>query len=112
MRGKFTLMVTLLMTDGASPLRTIWSIILPMALRHGLPEQCPVSSLTVAENIGFALKLRKLPKDQLKTTVGEADLVEALGSELVIHFTIDAHRVLAEGAADKDHTATGQAIQG
>jgi multiple sugar transport system ATP-binding protein len=37
--------------------------------------------------------------------VGEVDLVEALGSELVVHFTIDAHRVLAEGAVDKDEAA-------
>src|SRR5438876_10311950 len=28
--------------------------------------------MTVAENIGFALKLRKMPKDQLKTKVREA----------------------------------------
>jgi len=37
--------------------------------------------------------------------VGEVDLVEALGSELVVHFTIDANRVLAEGAVDKDEAA-------
>jgi multiple sugar transport system ATP-binding protein len=37
--------------------------------------------------------------------VGKVDLVEALGSELVVHFTIDANRVLAEGAVDKDEAA-------
>ena len=37
--------------------------------------------------------------------VGEVDLVEALGSELVVHFNIDAHRVIAEGAVDKDEAA-------
>ncbi len=37
--------------------------------------------------------------------VGDVDLVEALGSELVVHFTIDANRVLAEGAVDKDEAA-------
>ncbi len=37
--------------------------------------------------------------------VGDVDLVEALGSELVVHFTIDAHRVIAEGAVDKDEAA-------
>jgi multiple sugar transport system ATP-binding protein len=36
---------------------------------------------------------------------GDVDLVEALGSELVVHFTIDAHRVLAEGAVDRDEAA-------
>ncbi len=39
------------------------------------------------------------------TLMGDVDLVEALGSELVVHFTIDAHRVLAEGAVDKDEAA-------
>jgi multiple sugar transport system ATP-binding protein len=34
--------------------------------------------------------------------VGTVDLIEALGSELVVHFTIDANRVIAEGALDKD----------
>ena len=36
------------------------------------------------------------------TLVGKVDLIEALGSELVVHFTIDANRVIAEGAVDKD----------
>ncbi len=36
------------------------------------------------------------------TLVGKVDLVEALGSELVVHFTIDANRVIAEGAVEKD----------
>jgi multiple sugar transport system ATP-binding protein len=36
------------------------------------------------------------------TLLGNVDLVEALGSELVVHFTIDAHRVRAEGAADEE----------
>jgi multiple sugar transport system ATP-binding protein len=34
--------------------------------------------------------------------VGDVDLVELLGSELVVHFTINANRVLAEGAVDHD----------
>jgi multiple sugar transport system ATP-binding protein len=33
---------------------------------------------------------------------GDVDLVEALGSELMVHFTIDATRVLAEGAHSED----------
>ncbi len=36
------------------------------------------------------------------TLVGKVDLIEALGSELVVHFTIDANRVIAEGAVEKD----------
>ena len=36
---------------------------------------------------------------------GDVDLVEALGSELVVHFTIDAKRVQAEGAHSADAEA-------
>jgi len=36
---------------------------------------------------------------------GDVDLVEALGSELVVHFTIDATRVVAEGAHAADAEA-------
>jgi multiple sugar transport system ATP-binding protein len=44
--------------------------------------------------------------------VGDVELVEALGSELVVHFTIDAHRVIAEGALDKDEAAAMQSGEG
>jgi multiple sugar transport system ATP-binding protein len=37
--------------------------------------------------------------------IGDVDLVEALGSELVVHFTIDAKRVQAEGAHSADAEA-------
>ena len=40
------------------------------------------------------------------------DLVEALGSELMIHFTIDARRVRAEGATSDDEDATAQSGEG
>jgi multiple sugar transport system ATP-binding protein len=43
---------------------------------------------------------------------GDVDLVESLGSELVVHFTIDAHRVIAEGAVDKDEAAALQTGEG
>jgi multiple sugar transport system ATP-binding protein len=46
------------------------------------------------------------------TLTGDVEMVEALGSELVVHFTIDAHRVLAEGAVDKDEAATVQHGEG
>jgi len=41
------------------------------------------------------------PGDSPQLT-GDVDLVEALGSELLVHFTIDAKRVLAEGAHEED----------
>jgi len=37
---------------------------------------------------------------------GDIDLVEALGSELLVHFSIDASRVVAEGALDEDEQLT------
>jgi len=46
------------------------------------------------------------------TMVGNVDLVEALGSELVVHFTIDARRVRAEGATTDDEDATAQSGEG
>ena len=48
------------------------------------------------------------------TMAGEVDLIEALGSELVIHFTVDARRVRAEGATgeDEDEDATAQSGEG
>ena len=53
------------------------------------------------------------PGDTGPTLVGDVDLIEALGSELVVHFTIDAHRVIAEGALDKDEAeavGTGEGV--
>jgi multiple sugar transport system ATP-binding protein len=44
--------------------------------------------------------------------VGDVELVEALGSEQVVHFTIDANRVLAEGAVDKDEAAAVKSGEG
>ena len=40
------------------------------------------------------------------------DLVEALGSELMVHFTIDARRVRAEGATSDDEDATAESGEG
>ncbi len=46
------------------------------------------------------------------TLAGDVYLVEALGSELVVHFTIDARRVRAEGATTDDEDATAQSGEG
>ena len=46
------------------------------------------------------------------TLTGNVDLVEALGSELMVHFTIDARRVRAEGATSADEDATAEAGEG
>jgi multiple sugar transport system ATP-binding protein len=44
--------------------------------------------------------------------VGDVSLVEALGSELMVHFTIDARRVQAEGAHDQDAEEVTEAGEG
>ena len=47
------------------------------------------------------------------TLAGLVDLVEALGSELMVHFTIDARRVQAEGTTSADAeavTAVGEGV--
>jgi multiple sugar transport system ATP-binding protein len=44
--------------------------------------------------------------------VGDVDLIEALGSELVVHFTVDARRVRAEGTASADEEAVTESGEG
>jgi multiple sugar transport system ATP-binding protein len=46
------------------------------------------------------------------TLVADVDLVEALGAELMVHFTIDARRVRPEGTADADTEAITEAGEG
>jgi len=46
------------------------------------------------------------------TLVGNVDLIEALGSELMVHFTVDARRVRAEGLASADEEAVTEAGEG
>ncbi len=46
------------------------------------------------------------------TLVADVDLVEALGAELIVHFTIDARRVRPEGATDADTEAVTEAGEG
>ncbi len=43
---------------------------------------------------------------------GDVDLVEALGSELMVHFTVDARRVRAEGTTSADEEAVTESGEG
>jgi multiple sugar transport system ATP-binding protein len=78
-----------------------------------LPESVvlkrPALRSYAGKEVVVGLRPEHLPAEAPDSTgpklVGEVDLVEALGSELVVHFTIDANRVLAEGAVDKDEAA-------
>jgi multiple sugar transport system ATP-binding protein len=69
------------------------------------------------KDVVVGLRPEHLPAESDDATgpklTGDVDIVEALGSELVVHFTIDANRVLAEGAQDKDEAAavkTGEGV--
>jgi multiple sugar transport system ATP-binding protein len=78
-----------------------------------LPESVvlarPALRAYAGKKLVVGLRPEHLPAESDDSTgpklVGEVELVEALGSEQVVHFTIDAHRVLAEGAVDKDEAA-------
>jgi len=85
-----------------------------------LPESVRVKRPALVSYVGkdvvVGLRPEHLPAEAPDSTgpklVGEVDLVEALGSEQVVHFTIDAHRVLAEGAVDKDEAAAVKSGEG
>jgi multiple sugar transport system ATP-binding protein len=78
-----------------------------------LPEsvvlQRPALRSYAGKDVTVGLRPENLPAEAPDKTgpklVGEVNLVEALGSELQVHFTIDADRVLAEGAVDSDEAA-------
>jgi multiple sugar transport system ATP-binding protein len=101
------------MTDGASAVR-VGSQELP------LPVVCldthPGLAKFAGKKVVLGLRPEHLPAATDASTgphlVGNVDLVEALGSELVVHFTIDARRVRAEGATSDDEDATAQHGEG
>jgi multiple sugar transport system ATP-binding protein len=84
-----------------------------------LPEACRTAHPGLARYAGKPIILGLRPEHLPAANgnpgaplVGDVDLVEALGSELVVHFTIDAHRVRAEGATDDDEDATAKHGEG
>ncbi|MGO8980034.1 MAG: ABC transporter ATP-binding protein [Streptosporangiaceae bacterium] len=78
-----------------------------------LPESVGLAHPALASYAGkkviLGLRPEHLPSAGNGTTgpalVGDVDLIEALGSELVVHFTLDARRVRAEGATEEDATS-------
>jgi multiple sugar transport system ATP-binding protein len=85
---------------------------LPVACRESHPGLARFAN----KKIVVGLRPEHLPAATDGSTgprlVGNVDLVEALGSELVVHFTIDAHRVRAEGATSEDEDATAKSGEG
>jgi ABC-type sugar transport system ATPase subunit len=80
--------------------------------RHGQDQQ-GVRERFAGKRIILGLRPEHLPAASSPASgpllTGNVDLVEALGSELVVHFTIDARRVRAEGATAADEDATAAA---
>jgi multiple sugar transport system ATP-binding protein len=85
-------------------------------LPDSVSAQRPALRSYVGRDVVVGLRPEHLPAEAPDQTgpklVGDVDLVEALGSELVVHFTIDAQRVMAEGAVDKDEAAAVQHGEG
>ena len=85
-----------------------------------LPDQVQVAHSALATYAGkpvvVGLRPEHLPVagngQAGPTLVADVDLVEALGAELVVHFTIDARRVRPEGATDADTEAVTEAGEG
>jgi multiple sugar transport system ATP-binding protein len=76
----------------------------------------PALAAYAGKKVILGLRPEHLPAAGNATTgpalAGTVDLVEALGSELMVHFTIDARRVRAEGATSDDEDATAQSGEG
>jgi multiple sugar transport system ATP-binding protein len=84
-----------------------------------LPQSVQVAHAELASYVGrkivVGLRPEHLPaagNGTGPTLTGDVDLVEALGSELVVHFTIDARRIRAEGASNADAEAVTEAGEG
>jgi len=100
-------------TDGADGIRLgSQEVPLPDVCREAHPGLLKFAG----KNIVVGLRPEHLPAANAGTTgptlQGTVDLIEALGSELMVHFTIDAHRVRAEGATDEDEDTTAHSGEG
>jgi multiple sugar transport system ATP-binding protein len=101
------------MTDDAGGVRIgSQELALPVVCRDAHPGLARFAG----QKIVLGLRPEHLPAASDASTgprlVGNVDLVESLGSELVVHFTIDARRVRAEGATSDDEDATAQHGEG
>jgi len=87
-----------------------------LRLPQPVREAHPALAAYAGKKVILGLRPEHLPAAGNGTTgpalAGTVDLVEALGSELMVHFTIDARRVRAEGAASDDQDATAESGEG
>jgi len=98
--------------DGGTVRLGSQELMLPAACRNAHPGLARFAG----KRIILGLRPEHLPAASSPASgpllAGDVDLVEALGSELVVHFTIDARRVRAEGATAADEDATAAAGEG
>jgi multiple sugar transport system ATP-binding protein len=91
------------LTEGARSIKLgSQEIPLPEAVRAKRPALVSYAGKDVVVGMRPEHLPAAKPGETGPTLVGDVNLIEALGSELVVHFTIDANRVIAEGALDKD----------
>jgi len=101
------------LTEGARSLKLgSQDIPLPDAVRQKRPALASYAGKDVVVGMRPEHLPAAKPGDTGPTLVGDVDLIEALGSEQVVHFTIDAHRVIAEGALEKDEAEAVGAGEG
>jgi multiple sugar transport system ATP-binding protein len=101
------------LTEGARSLKLgSQDVPLPDAVRLKRPALAAYANKEVVIGMRPEHLPAAKPGDTGSTLVGDVDLIEALGSELVVHFTIDAHRVIAEGALEKDEAEAVGAGEG
>lgn len=77
------------------------TVALPEAVRTARPSL----RTYVGKTVVVGLRPEHLPAASpgaAAEIVGEVDLVEALGSDLLVHFTLDAKPVIVEGALDEE----------
>jgi multiple sugar transport system ATP-binding protein len=78
-------------------------------LPEAVVNKRPALRSYVGKDVTVGLRPENLPAETPDKTgpklVGDVNLVEALGSELQLHFTIDANRVLPEQAVGSDEAA-------
>jgi multiple sugar transport system ATP-binding protein len=101
------------LTEGARSIKLgSQEVPLPDALRAKRPALASFAGKEVVVGMRPEHLPAAKPGESGSTLVGDVDLIEALGSELVVHFTIDAHRVIAEGAVEKDEAEAVTAGEG
>ena len=101
------------LTEGARSVRLgSQELALPQSVREARPRLASYAN----QKVVVGLRPEHLPAAgngaDGPTLAGMVDLVEALGSELMVHFTIDARRVQAEGTTSADAEAVTAAGEG